>query len=90
MQIYFKQTNGKSLAVEVEASDTVAILKDKLRVAAGYDHDVKVRVICAGKILEDDRTLSDYNIQKDSNCVNYSVTFENIPVPTPTSTCRIM
>ncbi len=66
MQIFLKTLNSKTiLPLEVESSNSIYDVKRMVQDKEGYSADL-LRLVFAGKRLEDDRTLADYNIEKES------------------------
>jgi ubiquitin C len=63
MQIYVKTLTGKTLTLDVEGSDTIENVKSTIQDMEGYP---VVRIIFAGKILEDGCTLADYSVENES------------------------
>ena len=64
MQIYVKMLFGKTITIDVEPLDTIEIVKKKIQEKEGIPHD-QISLSYKGEELNNDKTLADYNIQKE-------------------------
>ena len=63
MQIFVKTLTGKTITIRAEAYDTIGLFKKLVEIKEGIPAE---ELIFAGKQLEDNKTLADYNISKES------------------------
>jgi hypothetical protein len=65
MQFFVKTLAGKNITLEMKPDDSIHSLKQILFEKEGIPIEQQ-RLIFSGKQLEDNKTIQDYNIQKDN------------------------
>ena len=68
MQIFIKLNTGRTITLDVEPNDSIENIKNKIEEREGFDPEQQI-LLFAGKKLENNRTLYDYNIQKESTLI---------------------
>lgn len=66
MQVFVKKIDGNNISIEVESSDTIEAVKQKIFQKDSSIPIERLKLIFDGKTLEDGRTLADYDVQKES------------------------
>jgi ubiquitin len=76
MQIFVKTTTGKTITLDVEGSDLIENVKAKIQDKEGFAPEIQ-KLTFNHIFLEDDRTLADYSILKESTL------YLNLPILAP-------
>ena len=79
MQIFVNTSTGTTITLDVEPSDAIETVKNKIQEAEGISPEQQ-KLFFGDLLLEDGRTLSDYNIQKEStlNLFNTPLTDKDV------------
>jgi hypothetical protein len=65
MQIFVKTLTGKCITIDTTADETIESIKQKIFIKEGIE-PAQQRLVYAGKQLDIERTLADYNITNES------------------------
>jgi len=65
MLLFVKTLTGRAISLNVESSDTIGNVKQKIQDNIGIAAERHL-LLFGGESLQDDRTLADYNIQADA------------------------
>ena len=65
MQLFVKTLTGKTITLNVDTNNSIKRIKQKIEEKEGIPSKIQ-RLVFAGKVLKNYRTLSDYNLQKES------------------------
>ncbi|KAA6377089.1 MAG: putative ring and ubiquitin domain containing protein [Streblomastix strix] len=76
MNINIKLKSGKLIELDVEKENTIEIIKKKIKQQTGMDINT-LKLIYQGKQLDNQKTLLDYKIQKDSTLNTEVITIKN-------------
>ena len=68
MQIYISLPNGQTITLDVEPADTIDNVKAKIQDQVGYPPEIQM-LYFNSELLVDNKTLSDYNIEKNSTLI---------------------
>ncbi|RDB16982.1 UV excision repair protein rhp23 [Hypsizygus marmoreus] len=79
MKVTIKTTQQKVFQIDVEGSDTIAVLKNKIQESQGHPV-ASQKIIYAGKILADDKSVESCGIKEK----DFMVLMVSKPKPTPT------
>ena len=65
MILYIKRESGSTFIIEAQSADTIKKVKDYIQDKVGIPLDQQ-RLIRTGKLLEDNKSLTDYGIKNNS------------------------
>jgi hypothetical protein len=75
IQIFIKILSGKKITLNVDASDTIETIKSMIQEEQGIRAS-DFKLAFAGKLMENNHTLSDYDIQR----TRYNLSFVYRPL----------
>ena len=71
MEIYVKKLTGENITLEVESSDTIESVKEKIYQVDNTYPPENLKLSYGGVVLENGRTLADYSVIRESTILLY-------------------
>lgn len=65
MHLKIKEINGDELLIQIDVAETVQTLKSKIE-EQNKIPVIEIKLLFSGKVLQDDKTLNEYNINENS------------------------
>lgn len=72
MKVFIVDTSNKKEFININKSDYIKDIKEKIKIKKGINTDIYLHV--NGIILEDNNQVNDYDIE-ENNCIIYTGTF---------------
>lgn len=87
MLVTFKTLSNLTFKIDIQPTDTIKEVKEKIFKEKGDDYRVEnQKLILLGKVLEDNKTVGEYNVTETSSIVCFATKPKSAPATTPAPT----
>lgn len=87
MLVTFKTLSNLTFKIDIQPTDTIKEVKEKIFKEKGDDYRVEnQKLILLGKVLEDNKTVGEYNVTEASSIVCFATKPKAAPAPAPIAT----